>query len=82
MAKEKLILDIRFFSNIEEISPGKFQPTFEIPKNAHAFGARVARKLRELGFILGDFDHVYITFTTEVSENHVGQSEKQSLCEL
>ncbi|RBP47047.1 hypothetical protein [Arenicella xantha] len=75
---EKLILDIRFFSNVEEIAAGDFKNSFEIPKSAHAIGARVARKLRELKFALDGFDHVYVNFTTEMKEHDVGISRKAS----
>jgi hypothetical protein len=78
MVKEKLILDIRFFSNLEETSEGSFQHTFEMPKQAHSLGARIARKLRELGFMLNGYDHVYVNFTTEYPELKVGYSEKTS----
>lgn len=76
MIKERLILDIRFFSNLEGVSEESFEYPFQFPKQAHSLGARIAKKLRELGFMLDGFDHVYVNFTTEYPKLTVGGSEK------
>jgi len=75
---EKLILDIRFFSDTEEDHEGNRRDIFELPIEAHAIGSRVARKLRELNFTLIGFDHVYVNFTNNVKEGYVGNSLKPS----
>lgn len=69
MAKERLILDIRYYEsdqpNVDGASlPGGPGRVFHFPKSIHPLGARISRKLRELGFVAGDFDHLYLNFTT------------------
>ncbi len=76
MPKPKLILDIRYFESEEPNEIGYSLPTyigsvFPFSKSAHATGDRIARKLREQGFITGDFDHLYLTYTTAFEEGKV-----------
>jgi hypothetical protein len=75
MAKEKKILDIRYFSDDESVD-SKYFSIFEISKEASVLGAIIARKLREFGFITGDFDHVYINFTDSLTGSEVALSNK------
>ncbi len=83
MAKEKLILDIRYYeSDVENIAgnslpsgPGRL---FQYPKSIHYLGARIARKLREKGFITGSFDHVYINFTTALGDGEARFSPRET----
>ncbi len=68
MATERLILDIRYYESDQPNADGGPLPggpgrVFQFPKSIHALGARIARKLRELGFVAGDFDHLYLNFT-------------------
>jgi len=76
MAKQKNILDIRYYSDQEESSNGQFLSIFEIRKEASIMGARIARKLRELGFLTGEFDHVYINFTESLPSSEAAISNK------
>lgn len=68
MPKESGIVDIRYFACGElpftdGHSPGNLQSLYAFPKSVHAIGARIARKLRELGYTIPGYDHVYIVFT-------------------
>lgn len=76
MTKQKKILDIRYFSDNKKDSDGQFVPIFNVEKEVPALGARIARKLRELGFLTGEFDHVYINFTASLSNSAVAISNK------
>ena len=76
MTKEKKILDIRYFSDQEKNEDGTYVSIFEIDKEASALGARIARKLRELDFTTGEFDHVYINFTENLPNTEVAVSSK------
>jgi hypothetical protein len=69
MSKQRLILDIRYYqSDVEsgfgQSLPGGFTKFFSFPRSIHDWGPRIARKLREYGFITGSFDHLYVNFTT------------------
>jgi hypothetical protein len=76
MTKEKNILDIRYFSDDEKSANGQYISIFKIEKEASALGSRIARKLRELGFSTGEFDHVYINFTERLPNSEVVLSNK------
>ena len=69
MPQQKLISDIRFFESDDTYQDGTIpeslgtlvqKPVSEL----HSIGQRMAEKLRELGFVTGDFDHVYINLTS------------------
>ena len=76
MPREKKILDIRYYSDRKLNSKGKYVSIFTIKKESLFQGARIARKLRELGFITGDFHHVYINFTDKLSHSEITISKK------
>ncbi len=60
----KNISDIRLYrSNIPNIDKNSLPSEFA-PKQLNIIVARIAMKLRENGFSLGDYDHLYINFTT------------------
>lgn len=60
----KLIRDIRLFkSEVENIDENS-TPTYFECKKLDVILQRVVMKLHELGFSLGDFDHLYLNFTT------------------
>ena len=62
--KYKPICDIRLYrSNIENIDGNSLPESFASPK-LNIMITRMVMKLREKGFSLGDFDHLYINFTT------------------
>ena len=59
-----LIKDIRIYrSNIENADNNSLPSSFE-NKNIHCILHRIAMKLSEHNFSLGDFDHLYINATT------------------
>lgn len=71
MTNERLFLDIRYYECDRENVVGTSLPAgpgrlFTFPKSIHALGARIARKLREYGFMAGAFDHLYVNFTTVI----------------
>lgn len=77
--KKKRILDIRLFEELEHANSlseyaGKL---YEIEQEVHLICARYARKLREEGFITGDFDHVYIVMTPSLEEQKIWESERR-----
>ena len=58
------ISDIRLYrSNIPNID-GNSHPSEFAPKQLNIVITRIVMKLREKGFSLGDYDHLYINFTT------------------
>lgn len=62
--KYKPICDIRLYrSNVENIDGNSLPESFASPK-LNIIITRLVMKLREKGFSLGDFDHLYINFTT------------------
>lgn len=81
MPEDKLILDIRFYEsekpNVDGDSlPGDPGRIFRLPGSIHAVGARIARKLRELEFRTGTFDHVYVNLTTAIPEGRIAFSPR------
>ncbi len=76
MRNDKLILDIRYFEsdtpNVDGFHPADLGKLLTLPRKSSALtGARIARKLRELGFTTGVFDHVYINFSTAAASGEV-----------
>jgi hypothetical protein len=66
---DKILKEIRFseseIDNIEGNSlPNNFGKLFIATNDGVAIGQRIARKLNELKFISGEFDHIDINFTT------------------
>lgn len=83
MPKDKLLLDIRYYESAHEnvdftSLPSEPGQIFLLPLSIHAMGARIARKLREFGFIAGGFDHLYVNFTTVLSVGQCRYSPRQS----
>lgn len=77
----KLILDIRYYeSNIPNVNgaslPASIGTIFHFPGTCNVHGVRIARKLREIGFHCGNFDHIYVNFTNAVPENVIGFSPR------
>ena len=70
-----IISDIRIYrckvENITGVLPEAF-----INKKLHAVAARICMKLRENGFSMGDFDHLYINLSTCVGEGDVKPAAK------
>lgn len=81
MSRGKRIADIRYFESDQPNTDGMFPDDvgklLELPKLCALIGARIARKARELGFCTGgEFDHVYINFTTTVAPDSIQFSAK------
>lgn len=60
----KVIKDIRLYKSEEKNEYGKPIATSFADKKLNAVIHRIVMKLRENGFSLGDFDHLYINFVT------------------
>ncbi len=72
----KTISDIRVFrSNIDNID-GNSQPTGFGNKRLIVLLRRIVMKLREYGFSLGEFDHLYINFTTCLPPDTIRPSQR------
>ena len=82
MTAAKVIRDIRFYEsdqpNVAGLSmPGKLGRIFEFAVDITAVGQRIARKLRECGFVTGPFDHVYVNFTPLLPDHAVRWSDRK-----
>jgi len=60
----KLIQDIRVYKSDVENTDGKAHPHEFAPKALNTVIHRIVMKLREANVTLGDFDHLYLNFTT------------------
>src|SRR5258708_539745 len=82
MPTERLFLDIRYYESNHENVVGTSLPSgpgriSSLPKSIHALGARIARKLREYGFVAGVYDHLYVNFTTVLPEGQCRYSPRE-----
>jgi len=80
---DRIIKDIRYYESNTTNSDGNsmphdlgqlFQPTID----TNYIGQRIARKLHELKFCYGEFDHIYINLTTTLNENDLVISNRNS----
>lgn len=63
--------------NIEGNSlPGNFGKIYKAGLNIVPIGQRIARKLNELNFVSGEFDHIDINFTTVLQPDEFKVSER------
>ena len=60
----KIIKDIRVYKSCIENIDGHSLPSGFANAKLNIITTRIAMKLKENGFSLGDFDHLYINFTT------------------
>ena len=60
---ERIIADIRLFRSEGRNSSGHFDMVSFGDKKLNAIVKRIVMKLRENGFSMGEFDHLYINFT-------------------
>ncbi|MHA7966789.1 hypothetical protein ACX93W_22000 [Paenibacillus sp. CAU 1782] len=76
--KDKKIVDIRLFEEAETVQslPVYAGKKYQTDHEAHYLCARYARKLREVGYITGDFDHVYIVMTQALEEQTITPSQR------
>ncbi|WP_264532371.1 hypothetical protein [Flavobacterium sp. N502540] len=78
---DRILKDIRFYEsekqNIEGQSiPRQLGKLFVPTKDTNFIGQRIARKLNELKFTYGEFDHIYINLTTVLKENEIVVSNR------
>ena len=62
--KKKIISDIRLYRSESQNEYGVYATESIAEKKLNAIVQRVVMKLREYEFSLGEFDHLYINFTT------------------
>ena len=75
----RMIKDIRYY----ELKPDDYQGKFDgILGNVYQnsldtkyIGQRIARKLNELGFIAGEFDHIYLNLSTRLKDGEISESD-------
>lgn len=70
---KKIISDIRLYRSDSQIGFGSF--SFDC-KELNAIVHRIVMKLRENKFSLGEFDHLYVNFTTCDMSQEISLSEK------
>ncbi|BFM43745.1 hypothetical protein CFS9_23860 [Flavobacterium sp. CFS9] len=73
---DRILKDIRFYESEKENIAGQSIPRdpgklFVPTKDTNFIGQRIARKLNELKFTYGEFDHIYINLTTVLKENEI-----------
>jgi hypothetical protein len=78
----KLIRDIRYYESDQPNLAGLSLPEepgriFEFAVDVVAVGQRIARKLRERGFVTGPFDHVYVNFTPLLPDHDARWSDRK-----
>lgn len=61
--RERIIADISLFKSEGRTESGHFDMVSFGDKRLNAIVKRIVMKLRENGFSMGDFDHLYINFT-------------------
>lgn len=72
----KVIGDIRIYRSVIENIDGNSLPAGFDNKLLHIMLHRIAMKLRENGFSLGDFDHLYINMTTCPVEDKISMAKR------
>lgn len=79
-SRERVIKDIRFYKIKQKDFTGDFNGiignVYHITEDTNSIGQRIARKLNELQFISGEFDHIYINFTGNIKHGELVESEK------
>jgi len=80
--KERIIKDIIYYeSDIQNISgnslPHNVGTLYKFSNEVHAIGQRIARKLNEYNFVSGDYDHLYINYTTVIIDGQIVISERR-----
>lgn len=78
---DKTIKEIRYSeSEVENIEgnslPGNFGKTYKATLDTVAIGQRIARKLNELKFLSGEFDHIDINFTPILQQDEFKVSKR------
>lgn len=78
---DRILKDIRFYESEKQNIEGQSLPhdlgnLFFPTKETTYIGQRIARKLNELKFTYGEFDHIYLNFTTFLKENEIVVSSR------
>ncbi len=73
---DRILKDIRFYESEKQNIAGQSLPNelgeiFICTKDTNYIGQRIARKLNELKFTYGEFDHIYINLTTFLKEGEI-----------
>ena len=79
--KVGILKDIRYYEsdspNVEGQSmPHELGNIFKPTEDTNYIGQRIARKLNELRFSFGEYDHIYINLTTVLNENQIQISNR------
>ena len=81
---ERIIKSIRYYASNFPNENGKSLPGEEffitligLKNNYDKYGTIIARKLNELKFISGEFDHIYINYSTIIEENKINISTRK-----
>lgn len=72
----KPISDIRLYRSMVENRDGNPLPSDFGGKRLHIIIHRIVMKLREQGFSVGEFDHLYINFTTCLQPGEMGPAKR------
>ncbi|KGQ70020.1 hypothetical protein LVJ83_06100 [Uruburuella testudinis] len=79
----RILKDIRYYESTHQNIEGQslpnnlgklFVPTGDTPY----IGQRIARKLNELKYSYGEFDHIYINFTTFIQAHEIIVSDRDT----
>lgn len=78
---DRILKDIRFYESEKQNIEGQSIPRdlgklFIPTKDTNFIGQRIARKLNELKFSYGEFDHIYINLTNVLKENEIVVSNR------
>lgn len=74
----KAISDIRLYKSLVENIPGNSMPSDFGDRSLNLIERRIAMKLREQAFSLGEFDHLYLNFTTCLPDNTILPSKREA----
>lgn len=74
--QSKAIADIRLYKSDVENTDGNSLPGEFTGRTLNAKVKRIVMKLREGGFSLGEFDHLYINFTTCPVDNEIAAAKR------
>jgi hypothetical protein len=74
----RIIKDIRYYELKPEDYQGKFDGilgnVYQNTPDSIYIGQRIARKLNELGFISGEFDHIYLNLSPRLQDGEIIES--------
>lgn len=76
MEKSKIISDIRVYKSVVDNIDGNSMPASLGNKPLNITVQRIVMKLRENGFSLGAFDHLYINLTTCIEPGQIQQAKR------